>query len=121
MMFGEHYPVLPDQELFTTGDLLSKWGFHDGDQLDWLWEHGRFNRHQVLLEVVKRHILPALAQKVEVTLISSGHNGVRATTVDGIDVRDCWYGDKEGPELFPEHVIVRGEEILAIAKEIAAV
>ena len=48
--------------LFETADLLSKWGFGDGDMLyDFKVEHDlKVNSATLLVEVVKRYVLPEL-------------------------------------------------------------
>lgn len=119
-MFKET-PEIPNTVHLLTESLLSKWGFHDGDQLDWLWSHNRgYDRHAVLIECVKRKMLPALKQKVEICEIGSIHNPVRAEFVDGVDVSDLWYDSdaKLDPPLSPEFVILTGKEIVEIAEEI---
>ncbi len=117
----EETPELPETVHLFTESLLSKWGFHDGDQLDWLWSHHRgYDKHAVLIECVKRKMLPALVQKVEIREIVCCHNPCRAETVDGKNVTDLWYDSalKLDPTLSPECVVMTGAEIVAIAEEL---
>ncbi len=73
-------------------DLLSKWGFGDGDALDdWWWdnfaEEPPFNDHDMLHALVLAYLVPALrdaAHEVEIFRIETNHNPVRAETLDGI-------------------------------------
>tara|TARA_R110000782_G_C14513166_1_gene380162 strand:- start:106 stop:486 length:381 start_codon:yes stop_codon:yes gene_type:complete len=73
-----------------ANDLLSKWGFGDGDRLkDYVFEEldtydFEFNCHKALEELVKRYLLPKLDKKVEIFFISGMHNPVRAEMIDGI-------------------------------------
>jgi len=117
----EETPELPETVHLFTESLLSKWGFHDGDQLDWLWSHHRkYDKHAVLIECVKRKMLPALTQKVEIREIGCCHNPCRAGTVDGVDVTHLWYDPdlKLDPPLSPDFVVMTGAEIVAIAEEL---
>lgn len=54
--------------------LLNKWGFSDGDLL----ADDTGSRHDLLVELVKEHLLPLLPG-VEVDRIVTIHNPVRAT------------------------------------------
>lgn len=111
--------TVPETVQLNSSCLLSKWGFGDGDELDWLHEHGDFDKHAVLVELVKTRLLPALAQKVEVEIIETIHNPVRAASVDGEDVTK-WHYEIDCPvNLTPAWVIVTGAEVLALAQEIA--
>ena len=124
--------------IFHTEGLLSKWGFSDGDLLDDLiWDAGMeevgdflFDKkdeagsiygfdHTVLVLVLLTHVLPVLDQKVETRVIGTIHNPLRATTVDGMDVRDAWFGDREYPgAITPAEVEVPDETILALARSL---
>lgn len=107
--------------LFADG-LLSKWGFSDGDILEWLFDFGDHDRHAVLCAVVRQKLIPALAQKVEVEEISTIHNPIRARTVDGKDVTHMHYDSALRTEgmLTPASVDVTGAEVLAIARSLSA-
>lgn len=117
----------PTLRLLSSG-LLSKWGFSDGDVpdewLDWCEERGidwtalRGWRAYVLPELVRRYLMPALEQKVELVDIGTNHNPIRAGTVDGIDVSDRWYDNSDDePELDPEYVEIPFGKVLEVARE----
>lgn len=115
--FGQP-PTPPKTEMLFSQGLLSKWGFHDGDLLEWLFEFGDYDRRAVLCAVVRKHLIPALKHKVDVQEIETIHNPIRLRTVDDRDVTDEWYDPDNKTKLTPEYVEVSGEEILAIAKSI---
>ena len=116
----------PSLTLFSSS-LLSKWGFNDGDApddvLDYCEEHGlgwRIEWHPALVQLVRRFLLPVLDQDVTIAEIETNHNPIRAETVGGVDVTDCWYESSDcGPELTPEYVDIPMREILPLlaAKE----
>lgn len=103
-------------------DLLSKWGFSDGDRLsDWVYENlDRFDfeyeSHKVLEELVKRYLLPKLEKKVEIFFISTIHNPVRAEMIDGVYYENHYKHDDEGL-LGNVTVEVTKEQFLEIAKD----
>jgi hypothetical protein len=111
----------PSLTLFSSG-LLSKWGFSDGDIPDQLldWCDTRSipypaDWHATLRHLVREHLIPALDQTVTVTEIETSHNPIRAETVDGVDVTECWSGDQDEPTLTPEFVDVPYSVVLAAA------
>ena len=117
----DYTPETPETVHFFTSSLLSKWGFGDGDDLDWLYEHNRdYDPHATLIECVRRKMLPALKQTVEIREIGCCHNPCRAGTVDGVDVTDLWYDSSKtlDPPLSPEFVVMSGAEILEVAEAI---
>jgi len=73
----------------TAEDLASKWGFADGDLFfDFLWDHdlGDVDKHRVLVEAVRRYLLPLLPG-VQVYEIETIHNPIRTEdTIPGDDV-----------------------------------
>lgn len=85
--------------LMDAESLGSKWGFGDGDALDdWWWdnygEDPSFNTHRVLYRLVEDHLIPALAEwDIELVLIHTNHNPVRAEKVDGVEID---WGDSGG-------------------------
>lgn len=94
--------------LFLRGSsLLSKWGFGDGDCLgDWWWnvmdEPVPADEHQVLRDLVRTHLVPALeaaGHVVEVYDIETIHNPIRARTLNGVEVDD-YAGKTLEPEVF---------------------
>lgn len=77
--------------------LLSKGGFGDGDEPDWLLdildERGLdhpVDWHGILWQLVNEHLVPALDQRVETVRIETNHNPVRASTVNGANVEGLW-------------------------------
>lgn len=117
-------PVLT---LFSSG-LLSKWGFGDGDVLfdawwDWCESQGipytPIGKHSILCELVETRLVPALDQKVETVRISTNHNPIRATTVNGADAEQYWTGEGDGrePRLTPEYIEIPMGEVARIAAE----
>ncbi|WP_329114410.1 hypothetical protein [Streptomyces sp. NBC_01353] len=110
----------PTITLFSR-DLLSKWGFNDGDDpdawLDWCEQQG-IDYNQLgypLAALVRRHLLPAIEQNVTVVDVESSHNPIRAEVVDGVDVFDVWRGRAPEPTLTPDHVDVPMGEVLRLA------
>jgi hypothetical protein len=104
-------------------DLLSKWGFNDGNDPDeWLdyCEANGLDLDFPLEEVVRRYLAPRLEQDVTVVHIETCHNPIRAETVNGLDVTEVWFGRATGPTLTPECVDVPLSEALKIAQEVAA-
>ena len=114
-------PIAPESVTLFAESLLSKWGFHDGDQLDWLYDFGITDDHPVLIEVVKAKLLPALPHHVEVREISCIHNPIRASKIDGKNVEDAWH-DSDFKFNFgkPDFVEVPGAEIVEIAQRISS-
>jgi hypothetical protein len=88
MVDGTHAALYLD-----ATSLLSKWGFGDGDCLnDWWWDTydepfpEDIDFHDVLVHLVKRHLLPRIAEAgyvIDVMTIDTIHNPIRAETVNG--------------------------------------
>jgi len=103
-------------------DLLSKWGFSDGDVLsDWVFDTlGRYDfeyeNHKVLEELVKRFLLPELQKKVEISFISTIHNPVRAEMIDGEYYTNHYNHDDDGL-LGDVSVEITEEVFLKVAKD----
>lgn len=108
-----------------SGDLLSKWGFNDGDDpeewLDYCEVHG-IDCNEIdypLVDLVRRYLLPAIEQAVTVVEIETCHNPIRAETVDGVDVSGAWYDSRlNEPTLTPGYVEVPMAEVARIAQEL---
>ncbi len=105
---------------FNTRELLHKWGFEDGDLLmPFLHAHGfdlgELNHVDVLRAVLEGYVLPAIRNAVEWRSISTLHNPVRVTSVDGLAV-DNLQADHPDVRLVPEFVDVPDEVILTYAK-----
>lgn len=106
--------------VLTSASLLSKWGFNDGDEpdflLDALDERGLdypSDWHEALWKLVNEHLLPALDQHVELVRIATNHNPVRASIVDGVDVEGQW-GRDATTRLSPESVSVPIERVIEV-------
>jgi hypothetical protein len=105
-----------------TDDLLSKFGFNDGDDPeDWLdyCDANGIDYNEIefpLVQLVRQYVLPVLDQRVTVVEIETLHNPIRARTVDGIEVRgeDTVYGDPI--ELTPETVTIPMAEVARLAR-----
>lgn len=96
---------------FETNDLLSKWGFGDGNMLtDLLLDnHYSLSLSANLLRMIAReHILPGLDQVVQVEDSCEMHNPIRAISVDGSQV-DC---NKNNLLLTPKYIQVSDHVIL---------
>lgn len=112
--------------ILHVNDLLSKWGFGDGDLPDelWHWLDTRgidpSSRHwdAVLRHLVRERVLPVLDQQVEAVDVYGIHNPIRAGTVDGVDVTNCWYGDAAKPTLTPATVEISFLDVLATIESI---
>lgn len=105
---------------FNTTDLLSKYGFDDGDMLnDFIVERGeRVDFKTFLCEVVTQCVHPLITQKVVLgdwRYSITPHNPIRAHSVDGVEV--------DGPDfdhfqtLTPEFVDVSLEKLEQIYEE----
>jgi hypothetical protein len=124
--------------LFPQG-LLSKWGFDDGDPFDEVaeWFHNQHGEPRMghcdcpnfdlgvddralLVEVVKRFVLPVLDQRVEVEVIETIHNPIRACSVDGAPIPDAvHYGQLPDPvTLTPDVVEVPYSTVVEVAAEL---
>lgn len=115
----------PHLTLFSC-DLLSKWGFNDGDDpeswLDYCDAHGiDYNEVEFpLVDLVRRFLLPRIEQTITVVEVETCHNPIRAETVDGIDVTEAWFGRALEPALTPERVDVPMSEVVRIATAASA-
>ncbi|MFJ1964887.1 hypothetical protein [Streptomyces massasporeus] len=112
--------LAPDLTLFSC-DLLSKWGFNDGDAPDqWLdyCEARGIDYTKLafpLVALVRAHLLPRIEQAVTAVEIETIHNPIRVETVRGEDVREAWYGRTPEPLLTPELVHVPMDDVLRLA------
>jgi hypothetical protein len=125
----------------STRGLLSKWGFDDGDPFDEVaeWFHDRHGEpvmghcdcgffdlgvddRELLVAVVRRFVLPVLDQRVEVEVIETCHNPIRATSIDGAPVDDEVHYNRlpEPAEITPDSVAVPYEEIVRLAAGLRA-
>lgn len=103
-------------------DLLSKWGFNDGEPpealLDVLDAEGiayPTDWHAILVQLVEENLLPVLDQRVEVVTLETNHNPIRADRVDGVELED-WTGAGD-IVLSPESVDVPVERVLELVRQ----
>lgn len=103
-------------------DLLSKWGFGDGDRLsDFMYESNskfeyKVDSHKLLEELVKRYMLPKLKDKVEISYMSTIHNPVRAEMINGKYYQNHYEHNDNGL-LGKTSVELSLDEIESVAKE----
>lgn len=76
-------------------DLLSKWGFGDGDVIhdiwwDWFGEDiNHSQRDDILYAIIMEYLVPAMSKaglEVEIFKIDTNHNPVRASHVNGVEI-----------------------------------
>lgn len=114
---------MSDDVVLSTDGLLSKWGFEDGDTLselacDWRYDEGLdVDYKDLLVELVRRFVLPILDQQVEVYTLTTSHNPIRARRVDGVEGDE--HGENEGITLTPETVTIPMAQVRAVAEELA--
>lgn len=111
----------------NSSSLLSKYGFNDGDLPEELMDHLDAlgmpypdDWRPILVHLVRTHLLPYLQHDVEVEVLGTNHNPIRALTVDGLDVEDCHMGDQPEPDLHPESVTVAWPAVLAAIQHVEA-
>jgi len=112
--------------VLASSSLLSKWGFEDGAMPDHVADlieesgirHEDVPWQEVLRHLVRTFLLPEIQKHHTIELLDLGtiHNPIRATVVDGQDVKDEWY---VGPvtQLKPECVEVPLVDVLAAIRE----
>lgn len=91
-------------------DLDSKFGFADGNMFGALLREklGKLapNKREVLVECVKRFLLPAIPRRVQTMIVAKGHNPIRLVAGETIDdVEDVTVG-------------IRERDVLQIAREL---
>jgi hypothetical protein len=108
-------------------DLLSKWGFSDGDQVsDWIFEKNPDlslslsieQKKKVLITAVERFLIPELKKNyrdVKYTTKGLIHNPIRLTELDDLEIN--WMKVKDY-EIIPEYIDIPDSEIFKIIKEI---
>jgi hypothetical protein len=112
----------------SSASLLSKWGFDDGDMPeiveDYVFENGidvsGADWRDVLCLLVERHLLPEIRQHhmIEVERLSTIHNPIRATHLDGRKITAESYDDVV-TELSPESVSVPMAAVVAALAEVS--
>lgn len=98
---------------FYATDLASKWGFCDGDILSEfeLWDlFETVDEHEVLIRLVRDHLLPLLPELTGVDEIETCHNPIRARTE----------ADNDFCEDSDVSVKITEEMVLAVAARVTA-
>lgn len=94
---------MPKPLTLDAANLLSKWGFEDGDIIDnylldlsesWGVRCPSPDAHELLVALVRAYLLPEVREQVEVYEIRTAHNPIRVASVDGTPVDD--YYPQEG-------------------------
>jgi hypothetical protein len=109
--------LAPEVFVFDTASLYRRSGFESGDLLKSAFPSvGAAELRELLVDVVRRHVLPQLDQQVQVLQIPGVHNPVRATSVSGVPV--VWTAESgTGPALTPTRVSVKAEDVFACASK----
>lgn len=98
---------------FETSGLFDAAGFKRGDLLKPYFPHlSGSDLRELLATVVERHVLPQLDQDVQVMVIPSARNPVRATRVNGQEVNWPNADAGNGPMITPPIVMVSEHDIL---------
>lgn len=99
-----------------TKTLLSKWGLDDGDILDPDLRELGFdlavvNTGDILVELIRDHVLPRIENKIEYEIVNTMHNPIRITHVDGGPIDNCRPDSHSEVTLRPEVVRVSNDII----------
>jgi hypothetical protein len=104
---------------FRTADFFARSGFQSGELLRSAMPHlNAGEMRDLLVEVLQRHVVPQLDQKVQVSVLPTVHNPVRVTSVDGIEVAWATPEHGRGPALTPATVTVELEDVFACARRL---
>jgi hypothetical protein len=104
---------------FRTSDFFTRRGFASGDLLRSTMPHlNNGELRDLLVEVLQRHVLPRLDQKVQASVLPTVHNPLRATSVDGVEVTWPTPEEARGPTLTPATVTVMLEDVFACARRL---
>jgi hypothetical protein len=89
-------------------------GFERGDLLKPYFPHlSGVELRELLATVIERHVLPRLDQQVQIMVLASARNPVRATRVDGQEVIWPNADAGKGPPISPAVVPVSEKDIIA--------
>lgn len=103
----------PPMVSFETSALFDAAGFKRGDLLKPYFPHlSGSDLRELLATVVERHVLPQLDQDVQVMVIPSARNPVRATRVNGQEVNWPNADAGHGPMITPPTVLVSEHDIM---------
>jgi hypothetical protein len=112
-------PEMPEMITFHTAGFFARNGFESGDLLKPILPHlNAGEARDLLVEVLQRHVVPQLDQKVQVSVLPTVHNPVRVTSVDGVEVAWATPEQGRGPALTPATVTVDVEDVYACARRL---
>jgi hypothetical protein len=110
---------VPETFEFRTADLFTRQGFMSGEILRVAMPHLNSGElRDLLVEVVQRHVIPMLDQRVQASVLPTVHNPVRVTSVDGVEVTWATPEHGRGPAISPPHVTVQLEDVLTCARRL---
>jgi hypothetical protein len=99
---------------FETSAMFDAAGFRRGDLLKPYFPHLNGSElRELLATVIERHVLPRLHQQVQVMVLPSARNPVRATSVNGQAVVWPNADAGRGPAITPAYVRVSEQDIIA--------
>jgi len=99
---------------FETSAMFDAAGFKRGDLLKPYFPHlNATELRELLATVIERHVLPQLHQHVQVMVLPSARNPVRATRVNGLEVSWPNADAGKGPPISPAVVPVSEQDIIA--------
>lgn len=117
-MATEHSPA-PESFVFETASFYSRSGFKNGDILRPAFPNARSAElRDLLVDVLYRHVIPALDQTVQVVQIPSGLNPLRAAYVNGTPVHWSTAASGNGPPLTPSPITVGLDKVIACARKL---
>lgn len=109
----------PQDFVVKTASLYARAGFDGGDLLRPAFPTlGAGDLRALLVGVLHHYVIPVLDQSVQTLQIPTGHNPLRAASVDGVSVRWTTAEHGNGPPLTPATVTVTMEQVLAAAKRL---
>lgn len=106
----------PEEFIFETASLYQRSGFNGGELLRPAFPKlAGSELRELLVDVVRSHVLPQIDQDVQVLQIPSVHNPVRATNVGGTSV--TWTAEfGTGETLTPWQVRVSAADVFECAR-----
>jgi hypothetical protein len=112
-------PSTPPTIEVRTADFFLRKGFQSGDLLrEYLPNLNAGELRDLLVEVLQRHVVPQLDQKIQTSILPTVHNPLRVTSVDGVEV--VWTTPEEGrgPALSPPWVTIQVEDVFTCARRL---
>ncbi|HSJ23776.1 MAG TPA: hypothetical protein VK929_03760 [Longimicrobiales bacterium] len=110
---------IPESFEVKTADFFTRRGFLSGDLLRPALPHlNAGDVRDLLVEVLQRHVVPSLDQKVQTYAVPTVHNPLRVTSVDGVEVVWATPAEGRGPAITPPRVTVMLQDVLACARRL---